>query len=592
MSYANDASFYASEVNMPPRPDQPPLADGFRSSSRMPLDCAREQIYAAAREIEHLLPMVIPDFDTVEILDGAQGLHHHLLSLCLDDVCIYYTGASGKTEICLEELHVFESLFYITAINLYFFYTMLYHAIGSHAVDPFERIGHGYNYLGLLEHLYYHWQVLVDPQLLATLDFVVRKENLFKLKVEHNMGIFSRSRKFAKGQNPATMTASIRNALDSTAFDEAQLTPDILGLHELFQEPFRPSALLFHLFGKHSVALAGFCRMNKIQPSYSLPSSGSSHLGSDSQSSTFDKEDAFTLESPQVMIPEENMPAPAPANTQPMTNMQAVRVIANWLNSLQEMENAVPGPVNLPEIVDSGNNIPHNFDSGYDDDEETDYDDYSVYTEEEEMEDNVDTFLDTARWYAAKEAKQAEKRREKKRSQKFDEDSEGEESNSEGEDVFYETRPYTPVCKKRAPPPVDVKLANKKMRPSPKTPEDYPSETLHSYPTNTQQGFFTYSDDGEEEHPRLRGGVNMTPLPTTPLRHSSSPAITHPAETQAQHEHDMVLNGEMMQRERARAMRALLGEETEEDLAQKEDVASDSSLMRFWEWRHGRKKYW
>ncbi|EKG13953.1 hypothetical protein MPH_08877 [Macrophomina phaseolina MS6] len=612
MSFKAHSKIAGCEVVMPPRPCQPPKSNEIRSSSRMPLDCARDHIYATAREVEHILPELLPVLDNIEIVEGAPALHRHLLSLCLEDVCIYHTGPSGKTEICLEELHVFESLFYITVINLHFVYAWLWDAIGSRFLDSFGEACNGYGYLSLLKRIQYHWQVLMEPQLLATLDFVLRKERLFKMKMDHNMGIFMRSIKFAKDRNQASMTTSIRTALDSIAFDEAQLTSNIVGLHEHFLDSFRPTELLTYLYQKHTGALSGWCEMNGIKPKYELPNSNSSPCGSQSPSCIFDDEDAFSVTSPNFQIAPENMPWPATANKRHDIYERDVNAVSNWLNRMDSLQSTPPLSSDIyqkrtknirPDPTDMGHTVEMlstigkadksaHYDSGYAESEfrdnnhaleaeEEDYEEEEEFEEEDDaypilpveeviMQHDMQSFLRRPLDYTINEDGQYEGK-------------EGQEdpfAQHEGHPSVHRPSSSSSSRKRAAPAPIDAELANtnKKPRLSPETQQPPTFSNAGSSSFNK-----TYQAQRQEQY--------ISPLPTD-VPNPYSPLITLPAETRAQHERDMALNGKMMQRERDRAMRALLGEETQEDLYDRESVSSDSTTFMAWEAYTERKKYW
>ncbi|KAF4539309.1 uncharacterized protein LTHEOB_10241 [Lasiodiplodia theobromae] len=640
------------KVKMPKLVNIPSLEE-VRKAPRMPLDCARDRIYAAAKEIEKLETLV-PYFSGVNNASyecyapkSLAGLPDHLLHILIALVVDTDTDFDGKKKSVITDfLHKFEDLLYITLYHIRMLYHELYMDFSAGRLDPDMKFTDDLTAEEMIEHLYFHWSVLVDDELLATLDFAIRKEALMQFKINHNAHVFNIN-KYESESDFKSIEDSVRRGLNAIPFDEAQLLSSYKGLvpelPEHLANPCNADVLLHELRRRHHYDLYSLCQDHGIVPSYEIFDKTERadeiwcknlyHHGPNVQEEDGDVS-PLALDSPEIYIPKENLPRPIDFNK-----------ICNYLPYLED-----------------------------DEDEEDEYEsslsDYEEEVDEEELDlaDELGDFLDD---------KQAGIKK-KKKTDPFAESFAQSfapitppKTNSFSSSNGYSSGGANSKKRARAPSPIDTDLANgrKRFRVSPESPRaPTPSpltglssssgmfvspwswyakqheERMHATQerdANIRTPEWPFSLPGdviEKKQPKERmpviqeRNVNIRtprwPFPSPsdvdeqeqstttfaapaqnsftfelPMRPMSvlpspfpirrgDPVITLPSETRAQHEHDMVMNGELMQQERDKALRALCGEETSEDEDDKESIASDSHIMFAMESYVGYKKYW
>ncbi|KAL1625630.1 hypothetical protein SLS56_007214 [Neofusicoccum ribis] len=506
----------------------PATPEEFRKSSRMPLDCAAQIIYAVAREVQAIMKTVefYSRFHTIVRIPEAPEVHIHLLAVCLDNVVIYRTDDAGNADLNIDpDLHVFEGLFYAAIINLYMLYNDLLCVLWNGSMDPSTQLTENLTAEGMMRHLTYHWKALIDPELLATLDFAIRKERLVRFKADHNTSVFLNNHKYAKTYNEASINASIRNALNAVPFDEAQLTPDIPGLHPTMVVYFNPFELLRYLHKKNEVSLACWCEMNDVKPKYEIHDGSFSDLESELSESDFDMEDAFTINPPPVDIPEENIPTP-------VDTVQGLKRKFPWLSDPAPKKypcNTVPKD---PVFIDSGYAEESEYSTEWE--EESDYDDDGMDTAPQPadpLQSGIGNYLNGN-----------------------SQPPSGESAQEDPFSAYSETQSPTKKRARGVPAAIDAERSwDLPVRPaiSPLTPEARPAK-------------------------RLR--------PT-------SPDMVAPDVTAAQHTYDLKHNKDHVQKHRDRALAALCGEEVDDE-SDAESIHSDSDMFKAWEALTGQKKFW
>ncbi|KAK7556826.1 hypothetical protein IWX49DRAFT_549293 [Phyllosticta citricarpa] len=241
---------------LPSLPD-PPSEELFRDHKRMPLDCCRDIIYSTAREIDE-----IEDAVPIFKLSRNKNPHVDLLKFCLDNVLIKGTDDAGELEDQFDELHLFEDVFYVTAVKIYNLYSDLKIRFANGFIKYNTPVVTGITAASMLDLLWMRWGAMFDLEVLATLNFAVRKENLFAFKTKHNAEVFLRSKRFKSRYTRPTINVSIRRALNRYAFNENELGPRIPGLHKLTE--FNPAALAAHVQQKNSAALAAWDHRKEI----------------------------------------------------------------------------------------------------------------------------------------------------------------------------------------------------------------------------------------------------------------------------------------------------------------------------------------
>ncbi|KAK8160699.1 hypothetical protein BKA80DRAFT_107427 [Phyllosticta citrichinensis] len=241
---------------LPTLPD-PPSEDSFRDFKRMPLDCCRDFIYSTAREIDE-----IEDAVPIFKLSRDRNPHVDLLKFSLDHVLINGTDDAGKLEEQFDGLHLFEDVFYITAVKIHNLYSDLRVRFANGFIQLDTQMVNGITAASMLNLLWLRWGSLFDLEVLATLNFAVRKENLFAFKTKHNAEVFMRSKRFRSRYTRPTAHATIRRALNRYAFNENELSARIPGLHKLTD--FNPAALAAHVQQKNSTSLAAWDHTKEI----------------------------------------------------------------------------------------------------------------------------------------------------------------------------------------------------------------------------------------------------------------------------------------------------------------------------------------
>ncbi|KAL1645404.1 hypothetical protein SLS58_003711 [Diplodia intermedia] len=461
-------------VKMPILAEIPSIKE-IRTADRMPLDCARDIIYAIAKEMQEL-ERSVPFFSGFDRISYHKydfqwdGLHDHLFRLIMRLVIKVEPGPDGIKETSLDEdLHNYENLYYITLCHICMLYRELHREFSAGRVDPNERFTEHLTAKTMVKHLYSHWSALVDPVLMATLDFSIRKKQLMDFKTMHNMAVFNGSRNYDHDRDLKSIENSIRKGLNAVPFDESQLfsgkykglTPELFDDQSDFVH-----ALLQCLYRRHTDKLGYWFFDNKTCAGcYWAFRELSEEDGLALNNSLFDpkRENLADVPAPEIHIPEEN----------------------------------VPRPVDFSKVC---------------------------------------AYL-----------------------------SEG-AGDVEMEDPFSEAAaslptPPTSTSRKRGrcPSPVDTALANgggggSGKRPRRRTPEPSPAPpSAASHLTGVSRIV----------SPRWRRAMSVLPSPVLPG--PGEAAVVPPALTRARHDRDAVVNGEMMRAERERAMRALCGEETEED---------------------------
>ncbi|KAL0264427.1 hypothetical protein SLS55_000377 [Diplodia seriata] len=478
-------------VEMPVLAQIPSIKE-IRTADRMPLDCARDIIYAIAKEMQELERSVpfFSGFDSISYNKQDRkwdGLHDHLFGLIIRLVIKVETGPGGTKETSLDEdLHNYESLYYITLCHICMLYRELHREFAAGRLDPNERFTEHLTAKTMVKHLYSHWSALVDPVLMATLDFSIRKKQLMDFKTMHNMAVFNGSRNYDQDRDLKSIENSIRKGLNAVPFDESQLfSGKYKGLTaELFDQSDIVHVLIQCLNHRHTDQLSYWLFDNKkCAGCYWDFRELSEEEELAINNALFDekRENLADVPAPEIHIPAEN----------------------------------VPRPVDFSKVC------------AY----------LSEGAGDVEME---DPFSEAAASLPTPPASSSKKRG-------------------------------------RCPSPVDTALANgggggKRLR---RTPEPSPSP----WAASPLKGISRIVS------PRWRRTMSVLPSPVLPGPGEAT--VVPPAHTRAQHDHDTVVNGEMMLAERERAMRALCGEETDEDEERryKEAMAviAEDEVVRTWE---------
>ncbi|OJD34435.1 uncharacterized protein BKCO1_2300043 [Diplodia corticola] len=545
-----------------------PRIDEVRRSARMPLDCARDIIYATAKEIQQLKRSAsyFSDLDTISFDDGAPelaGLHDHLFRLALKNVINVEVGPDGTTEVSINELlYNYEDLWYITVYHIVMLYRELYRDFSAGRLAPYSQFAEHLPFQTVVEHLYQHWAALADPILMATLDFSIRKENLMRFKTVHNLKVFVKSGTYIHNRDLVAVASSIRKGLNAIPFDETQLDTDKYpGLTPELDKPDFASALLHHLRHANASCLAVWLYEHNISPSYSVFD---------------DKQQANEADFLEYVAKQEQTKAAEKKNNKKQQQQQ-------------QQPQQSPSTIAAPDIFIPIENAPRTIDFNkvcnylpyIDADDLTDIDDDEMDLQSEladEMDEHPDDpFSEAVRCPAA--------------------------SPSINPTINPTTGTGNGTSKKRAraPSPIDTALANgtnnnnnnnnnnpnpnpinpaKRLRPLPSPPTPSPL-TLGSFSPHT----------GTRGKPRRCMSVLPSPVPPR----TGEPLLTHLAETAAQHAHDTALEGKRMAAERARALRALCGEETAADDARREREAEAEvgpEVVAAWWADFGPHVYW
>ncbi|KAK8212329.1 hypothetical protein IWZ01DRAFT_541022 [Phyllosticta capitalensis] len=230
---------------------EPPSQEAFRDFKRMPLDCCRDIIHATAVEVDEIE-------DAVPIFKVSRDKNPQvdLLKFVLDKVLIYPDGDKTKVAERTDELHVYEDVLYVTAVKIFNLYNDLRIRFANGFIQPDTLVVTGFTAANMLDLLWQRWGAIFDLEVLATLNFAVRKENLMAFKTEHNAAVFLRNKPFKHRYAKRNINASIRRALNRYAFNEAELVPMIQGLQKLTE--FNPAAFSAHVQQKNSAALTAW----------------------------------------------------------------------------------------------------------------------------------------------------------------------------------------------------------------------------------------------------------------------------------------------------------------------------------------------
>lgn len=609
----------------------PPKPNEFRSIPHMRSKRARELIHSVAMKV----------YDFEADVGIWKNIYRRVYAELLPDrleallpVCIIRVEQNVD-----PELHLYEELLYITAIRIFFLHDDLKDGLARGLFDLDAQLTHDYTADQMKRELFFLWDILRSPDVLSTIDLAVRKEKLLALKAQHNKDIFLNLPAFAHAYDEAHVTSSIRNALDSCSFEESQLT-DIHGLDDDYVQHFRPFALAATLARNNTEAMLSCRRRGSYEADSNMSTYSDLPDDDDDDPYLHTWPDHVDIPGDNVAAPSsDNSTDPfAPISVHSPTpsdegydNAGPFGHAPSHDSDHSDGSDDTFGPLTDTELALSNNRaLSHHSDDTDNFDEVVGF----LNAPSHDSNDNAGPSApvtandsapsnDRAQVFAVNGFTAAKGVEAVTNWLKSADDALAAPSTP----YFQQPPPLPPRTRKNSPTPIDTRAANtllvtgtvrpavtpltpvrpaKRARPSPPASEE-PVHAISNYEDDIGYDAdddkdydstmdYEYANDGEHyveddhqkeqadddyENPRLRGGANMTPVPSPP---SFGPRITHPRVTAMQHEFDQEYNADSMASHRNRAMRLLLGEETtsdmEELLYEQQDISP--KMVRGW----------